>query len=83
MFHTSHPGLAAALRRNRKWVQVSERLFANNGSTNKKAAVASGILRGRKVVMGAKQAAAGGSWFGGHLRAVQGFRYMGDRGGER
>ena len=30
LFHTSHPGLAAALRRDPKWTQVSARLYGSN-----------------------------------------------------
>jgi hypothetical protein len=65
-FHTSHPGLCAALRRDKKWVQVSQMLC--------------GVHKGRSAQSMAKSAAskktnkqpAGG--FGGHFRAVQGFK---------
>ncbi len=68
MFHTSHPGLAAALRRDRRWSQISCKLYG----ARKAASVAS--LRksrgdGRRSV---------GTGFGGHFRAVQGFRYYGE-----
>lgn len=55
IFHTSHPGLAHALRRDHKWTQISARL-------------------GDKASKGLKTK----SKYGGHLRAVQGFRYLGD-----
>lgn len=55
IFHTSHPGLATALRRDKKWTQTSARL-------------------GDKASTGLKTK----SKYGGHLRAVQGFRYMGE-----
>ena len=82
LFHTSHPGLVAALRRDPKWRQVSAVLHG----ANKAKSVAS--LRKTK----ARQAAEGrvtvardggvtgtgaGTGFGGHMRAVQGFRYVG------
>jgi hypothetical protein len=67
LFHTSHPGLCAALRRDRKWVQLSAVLHGANKARSKRSMLKSG---GRKV---------GAAGYGGHFRAVQGFRYMGDR----
>lgn len=72
LFHTSHPGLCAALRRDRKWVQVSANLYGGN----KKRSAAS-----------ISRSAAKGGWdsdypktgYGGHFRATQGFRYLGER----
>ncbi len=61
-FHTSHPGLCAALRRDPKWVQVSAALY---GADKKQSA------RSMKMAGGP------GVGFGGHFRAVQGFRYWG------
>jgi len=52
LFHTSHPGLAAALRRDANWTQISATLHGGAG---------------RKP---------NGGTFGGHFRAVQGFRYV-------
>ena len=80
IFHTSHPGLCAALRRAPGWRQVSARLHGANkrrsGSTMKK----SGVRRGRgdattaTTTTGAELINCG---YGGHFRAVQGFRYYG------
>lgn len=56
LFHTSHPGLAAALRRDPRWTQVS-------------GGVVGVPSRGRKIDKG--------GLYGGHFRAVQGFRYLG------
>lgn len=53
-FHTSHPGLVGALRRDKKWIQVSATLHGNNIKKSD------------------------GS--GGHFRAVQGFKYIGESG---
>lgn len=64
IFHTSHPGLCAALRRDRRWRQVS------------------GVLHGANRGKSAKSKAKSGSLdvgYGGHFRAVQGFRYVGER----
>ncbi|TRL38044.1 GNAT family N-acetyltransferase [Rhizobium straminoryzae] len=52
LFHTSHPGLAAALRRDKLWAQVSSTLHGGRSSVG---------VKGR---------------YGGHFRAVQGFRYI-------
>lgn len=68
LFHTSHPGLCAALRRDRKWVQVSAVLHGDNKARSA-ASLARSRARGRCVA---------GSGYGGHLRAVQGFRYLGE-----
>lgn len=65
IFHTSHPQLCAALRRDPRWVQTSAVLHGGN-----KLKSAATLAKSRNsVVMG------GG--FGGHFRAVQGFRYIG------
>lgn len=64
IFHTSHPGLCAALRRDPKWRQVSAVL--HGGNKRKSAAT---IARAGGATAG----------YGGHFRAVQGFRYLGDR----
>lgn len=55
IFHTSHPNLAAALRRNLQWTQISGRLHGGRASI-------SNTSLGK---------------YGGHFRAVQGFRYLG------
>lgn len=65
-FHTSHPGLCAGLRRDPRWRQTSSALFG----TNKRKSAAS-ITRSQK---GAANAV-GRPGYGGHFRAVQGFKY--------
>ncbi len=67
-FHTSHPGLCAALRRDKKWVQVSSSLFGVD-----KAKSGAALAKSR-----AGKPAIGGLGFGGHFRAVQGFKYLGE-----
>lgn len=75
LFHTSHPGLAAALRRNDRWTQVSAKLHGEH--------------RGRCMATLARSAARSGGWnapgsgYGGHFRAVQGFRYLGPQNGPK
>lgn len=63
IFHTSHPQLCMALRRSKKWRQKSAVLY---GGSKKKSAE---TLR---------KAGAIGGGLGGHLRAVQGFEYIGE-----
>ena len=65
LFHTSHPGLCAALRRDKGWVQVSAELYGVNKKSSAKTMAKSGNV---------------GMGYGGHFRAVQGFRYLGNRG---
>ena len=68
IFHTSHPGLCAALRRDRRWRQVSAVLHGGS-----KAKSAASLRKSRAGKPGAV-----GSGYGGHFRAVQGFRYIGE-----
>lgn len=72
LFHTTHPGLCAALRRMPEWVQVSAHLCGTNRS--KRDSVASVVKSQRKK--GGETISAG---YGGHFRAVQGFRYVGKK----
>ena len=69
LFHTSHPGLASALRRSPLWTQVSARFYGEDK------------LRCHNSMVNSRQRL-GGTWaavgYGGHFRAVQGFRYLGE-----
>ena len=74
IFHTSHPGLCQALRRMPQWRQISCTMLGENklGSSQrlkKAGAVGGSSLNGNKP-----------TGFGGHFRAVQGFRYYGEAG---
>lgn len=69
LFHTSHPGLAMALRRDPKWTQVSANLCGDNKARSIRTLAASAAKNGQRKA---------GSGFGGHFRAVQGFRYIGE-----
>lgn len=64
VFHTSHPQLCSALRRDPKWVQVSAHLYGGS----KAASLKSMTKAGARI-----------AGFGGHMRAVQGFRYVGEK----
>jgi GNAT superfamily N-acetyltransferase len=67
-FHTSHPQLCAALRRSPKWVQVSAKLYGDNKTKSYKSLTKSAKAKGGKQI---------NSGYGGHFRAVQGFKYIG------
>jgi len=62
LFHTSHPGLAAALRRQRDWAQVSAELCGGDKARSRASMLRSG--------------GGSGAGYGGHFRATQGFRYV-------
>lgn len=62
LFHTSHPGLAAVLRRHAFWAQVSAELY--------------GVDKARSRASILKTGKGAGTGYGGHFRAVQGFRYV-------
>ena len=77
LFHTSHPGLAAALRRDRKWRQVSAVLY---GESRSKCIRTMRESNRRKLEVNPNAIAINGAGYGGHFRAVQGFRYVGEEG---
>lgn len=70
--HTSHAGLCAALRRDAKWVQRSARLFGANKLRSARSLARAARKRGGSEI---------GTGFGGHFRAVQGFKYVGSHEG--
>jgi GNAT superfamily N-acetyltransferase len=70
LFHTSHPGLASAIRRDPKWTQVSAKLHGDHRGRSRESVARSAIKAGKKPL--------GNAGHGGHFRAVQGFRYLGD-----
>lgn len=72
-FHTSHPGLVAALRRMPQWRQLSAILYGNDKARSRNSIAKSHRARGRAPI---------DAGFGGHFRAVQGFRYYGAAGAE-
>lgn len=70
-FHTSHPQLCMALRKSNKWVQTSAELYGDNKSRSAASIARAHRKSGSKIGTG--------SGYGGHFRAVQGFKYVGDR----
>lgn len=71
LFHTSHPGLCAALRRMPQWAQVSASLYGGNKAKSEASM--------KKSRSSGKSTYNVGVGYGGHFRAVQGFRYIGSR----
>lgn len=69
-FHTSHPQLCAALRHSSRWVQTGAHLYGSNKVKSHKSMVKSMLKKGtiNKANCG----------YGGHFRAVQAFKYIGD-----
>lgn len=63
LFHTSHPGLCAALRRSKGWHQIGCMMYGGNKAKSR----ASILKSGSKIGVG----------YGGHFRAVQSFRFFG------
>lgn len=67
-FHTSHPGLCAGLRRDKHWRQVSAELYGGNKAKSNKS------IKGSQVKNGTSKTGTG-TGYGGHFRAIQGFKY--------
>ena len=70
-FHTSHPQLCAYLRHSQKWVQVSAVLYGGNKKKSGESIIRSQKRKKSKLICGAG--------YGGHFRAVQGFKYIGEQ----
>ena len=70
-FHTSHPQLCAYLRHSQKWVQVSAVLYGGNKKKSGEAIIKSQKRKKSKFICG--------TGYGGHFRAVQGFKYIGEQ----
>jgi hypothetical protein len=68
-FHTSHPGLCAALRRDRRWSQISQAM----GGVHKGRSAES-VARSARKTGAHERNAVGAVGYGGHHRAVSGFR---------
>lgn len=70
IIHTSHPGLLAAMDRSPRWVLVSQQIGGVNKNKSKQTMQSSSRKTGVKVAA---------SGYGGHIRGVTGFRYIGNR----
>ena len=67
-FHTSHPQLCMALRRNNRWIQTGGRLYGDNKKKTANSINSSKSSKNQKILS---------AGYGGHFRAVQGFKYIG------
>jgi len=67
-FHTSHPQLVQFLRRSPDWKQVSAVMNGQNKNRSARSIKKSRDALGAKTI---------GTGYGGHFRAVQGFKYIG------
>ena len=68
-FHTSHPQLCAYLRNSKKWKQTSAKLHGGSKARCLKSMKKSSEKSNKKSVKGG---------YGGHFRAIQGFKYLGN-----
>jgi GNAT superfamily N-acetyltransferase len=64
-FHTSHPQLIGYLKNSKRWVLKSQQMFGVNKENSAKTMRMSGNKIGANI------------GYGGHFRAVQGFKYIG------
>ena len=69
-FHTSHPQLCGALRHSHRWVQTGASLYGANKKRSQLSMIRSAAKRNIS-----DRACTG---YGGHFRAVQAFKYIGD-----
>ena len=76
LFHTSHPQLCAYLRRSPLWVQTSANLFGENKVKSAKS-INKAANKKRDKGRAEDEVFSGSMGYGGHFRAVQGFKYIG------
>lgn len=72
LFHTSHPQLIGFLKGGKRWVLKSQQMFGGNAV---KSAISIGNAK-TKVEGNFRKSPAS---YGGHFRAVQGYKYVGDK----
>lgn len=72
-FHTSHPGLCAALRRDKRWVQASQMMGGGHKGMSAQS-INNKPGKGGKLAGGVSTGWGGWGGYGGHQRAVQGFK---------
>jgi tRNA(Met) C34 N-acetyltransferase TmcA len=65
LFHTSHPQLIGYLKNSKNWILKSQQLFGGNKAKSQRSLKKAGSDIGA------------GTGYGGHFRAVQGFKYIG------
>lgn len=78
LFHTSHPQLCTALRRDAKWIQKSQMLYGGSKMASRRT-ITKARLKGGKRFSGGPNDLGCTTGYGGHFRAVQGFKYVGEK----
>jgi GNAT superfamily N-acetyltransferase len=68
-FHTSHPQLCGALRHSKRWKQTAARLYGANKAKSAETLKRSRLGKANRCTTG----------YGGHFRAVQAFKYIGEQ----
>lgn len=76
IIHTSHPGLIFALQKSPLWRSVSQQIGGVDKGKSKRSMSKSSV----KFASANKGKRKSGSGYGGHLRAVAGFKYVGEAG---
>jgi len=71
LFHTSHPQLIGFLKSGKRWVLKSQQMYGGNKAKSK-----ASIKKAQTDPDAIGMSATG---YGGHFRAVQGFKYIGDK----
>ena len=76
IFHTSHPQLIAYLNRSSNWVLKSQQMYGTNKKKSGESIARAQIGKKKKTIGNGAEKSGG---YGGHFRAVQGFKYIGKR----
>lgn len=76
LFHTSHPQLIGYLKNSPNWALTSQQLFGGLKSASRKS-INNAMKKSAGKFGGKKESASAKPGFGGHFRAVQGFKYIG------
>ena len=71
LFHTSHPQLINYLKGSGKWVLKSQQLFGGDKKKSSKSIAKANLATGKRM--------GSATGFGGHFRAVQGYKYLGEK----
>lgn len=71
LFHTSHPQLIGYLKNSNKWILKSQQLFGGDKKKSSRSISKANLKTGKRM--------GSATGFGGHFRAVQGFKYVGDK----
>ncbi len=83
LFHTSHPQLIGFLQYSKRWVLKSQQMFGGNKAKSQKSINKAGSAEKAGKYGGNHGNGLGSGHtsvgYGGHFRAVQGYKYIGDK----